>query len=298
MLLTSASSRSLLVLLLVLLPSLPRVAVQAVAHISAGDDVAASDGSPARQQRQQEPGEWRAAASANPLPPPPPPPVPHAGIPQRALTGQPRSERPAPPHPPRRRARRKLAFGAFVQQARDEIPDSEEAPGCAARAGVGYLERWRRLGGTFCALPGRGPATAAPPPEAGGSARALPPPPPEFGSVARCNAHPAADLTACFATNMVFDATAFMGPKKQPDELPAAAKGSVRLGCNQTQPLAAFLRGRLRNEGPRRWLVDAAELVPPADVAGLCAAGGGAVEHAVVFLMRLDGSNAFHNAGR
>lgn len=112
---------------------------------------------------------------------------------------------PPRPRPPRarRRHRRKLAFDYFLHQARLEVPESEEAEGCDARVGAGYVERWRRLGGVFCAPPG------GPPPPAPDARRAPPPPPlpppPEAGSSVRCNAHPAADLTACFVSNMGFD---------------------------------------------------------------------------------------------
>jgi hypothetical protein len=184
----------------------------------------------------------------------------------------------------RRRPWQKLQFDDYVRRAREEVPASEEAEGCDTRVGVGYLQRWRKLGGVYCNA-----SEAAGGGNAGGGGG---------GSRVRCNAQPVADLTACLATNMVIDAKAFAGGGKRPaDGLPRAPPGSVRLGCNATRPVANFLRGRLRNEGPRRWIVDAARLVPAADVDAACA-GAGAVRHAVVFVTRLDGSNAFHNAGR
>ncbi|GBF97886.1 hypothetical protein Rsub_10241 [Raphidocelis subcapitata] len=208
-------------------------------------------------------------------PPPPPPPL-------RALAQL------SPEHharPSRRRAARRAArllrrrhnFDAFFEQAREEraLLSGGAAPpaGCDERVGRGYLERWRGLGAEFC----------APPPGAGG------------GSRVRCNAHPAADLTVCLAEGLVLDSRAFMGAAPAPDGLPRAPHGSVRLGCNATSPLRGYLRGRLANEGPRRWLVDAAEFVGPDAVAPPCA-DAGAVRRAVVFVSRLDGSNAFHNA--
>lgn len=206
--------------------------------------------------------------------------------------GQPRNVLAQLQHVRRWRVRRKLQFDALVQQARDEIPTHEEAPGCSTRVGIGYLERWRKLRGDYC-TPGGTPATTttSPNPYSG-----PPLPPPPFGSMVRCNIHPAVDLTTCLASNMVIDGAAFIGPAKADDEMPAAARESVKLGCNVTQPVESFLRGRLRNEGPRRFVVDAAALVPAEQVALPCA-GAAAVQHAVVFVTRVDGSNAFHNAG-
>ena len=208
--------------------------------------------------------------------------------------------------PPRRRRRHglppKLRFDALLAEARAEVPPESEGPGdCGARAGVGYVERWRRLGGTLCAPPGGSAASSdssggSVSSSSGGSAGGLLAP--EQGSLVRCNAHPAADLTVCAASNLLLDAAAFAGAEKAADALPAAAPGSARVACNRTAPVEGFLRGRLRNEGPRRLVVAAAGRASQADVAAACADGArGAVRHAVVFVTRLDGQNAFHNAG-
>jgi hypothetical protein len=330
---SAAAGLLLGLLLLLLLPSTAGAGAAGVPHAAGrgGGDAPVRPG----------PQPAAAAAAAAVAPPPPPQPPARRALQQRARGEQEAAVARARARRRRARARRKLEFDAFIRAARDAVPARDEAEGCGERVGVGYLERWRKLGGMFCAPTpaggsggggGRGEEgegegggddgegggaqeeegeegsgggnAPARPPRRGGPGSELPAaaaghPPgraPPRGSSVRCNAHPAADLTTCLATNLVLDAAAFVGRGGAAGGLPGAARGSVRLGCIATEPVAGYLRGRLKNEGPRRWLVNAAAHVPPAAVDAACG-GPRAVRHAVVLLTRVDGANAFHNAG-
>lgn len=162
---------------------------------------------------------------------------------------------------------------------------------CSSRYGAGYLARWRKLSGDFC---GDSSSSSSRIVVADAAAEQAP------SSWVRCYAHPAKELTGCVAANMIIDSAALMGTSRQEDALPQARPGAVRLGCQAVPDDAAqpFLRGRLRREGMRRWLVQA-RAAAPAPPAAMQASCGGAstllVRHPVLLLLRLDEYNAFHH---
>lgn len=117
------------------------------------------------------------------------------------------------------------------------------------------------------------------------------------GSTITCHAHPEADISTCLLQNMVLQSSsAFLGSKDGIPGLPNPAAGSIRVSCNRTGDPKAFLRGRLHsNEGSRVWLVQAPAFgVHAAEQQRFCSPDT-VVTHPVLFLMRVDPENAFHN---
>lgn len=113
----------------------------------------------------------------------------------------------------------------------------------------------------------------------------------------QCYAHPEADLSTCLAQNLVLSSTkAFLGSTPHSSELPQPQPGSIQLSCNKAVDPAAFLRGRLQsNEGSRAWLVTAPSFIPPSSQTQAACSGPHAVLHPVLFVLRVDPQNAFHN---
>jgi hypothetical protein len=170
-----------------------------------------------------------------------------------------------------------------MQLAARHLANSDDAstPACSADYGEQYLRRWNKLQDTYCNSSAASAAAAAP----------------STSSSVTCHAHPEADLATCVARNLVLQSsTAFLGKKDGIAGLPNPAAGSIQLSCKQTAEPKAFLRGRVQsNEGSRMWLVQAPQFdVPAADQQRACSAGR-TVQHPVLFLMRVDPENAFHN---
>jgi hypothetical protein len=142
---------------------------------------------------------------------------------------------------------------------------------CLKDYGQQYLARWRKLQGTYCN------STA--------------------GSHVQCYAHPEADISTCFARDLFMTSTnSFIGNAPHSSELPQPQPGSIHLSCQRTQDPATFLRGRLQsNEGSRAWLVTAPAFSSPSSQEQASCGGPQAVAHPVLFLLRVDPQNAFHN---
>jgi hypothetical protein len=169
-----------------------------------------------------------------------------------------------------------------MQLAARHLATSETAstPSCSADYGEQYLRRWNKLQDSYCNSSSTSEALSA------GSSSSV-----------TCHAHPEADLTTCVARNLVLQSSAaFLGRKDGIAGLPNPAAGSIRLSCKQTADAKAFLRGRLQsNEGSRMWLVQAPQFnVPAAEQQQACSTGR-IIQHPVLFLMRVDPENAFHN---
>jgi hypothetical protein len=99
------------------------------------------------------------------------------------------------------------------------------------------------------------------------------------------------------ASNLVLQSsTAFLGKRDGIAGMPNPAAGSIRLSCKRTAEAKDFLRGRLQsNEGSRMWLVQAPQFDVPAEEQQRACSAGNIVQHPVLFLMRVDPENAFHN---
>ena len=91
--------------------------------------------------------------------------------------------------------------------------------------------------------------------------------------------------------------TAFLGSSSpHASELPQPHPGSIQLACNRTADPATFLRGRLQsNEGSRAWLVTAPSFGGLQQAQQASCSGAEAVAHPVLFVLRVDPQNAFHN---
>jgi hypothetical protein len=146
---------------------------------------------------------------------------------------------------------------------------------CLKDYGQQYLDRWRRLQGSYC----NSTADAS------------------TGSHVQCYAHPEADISTCFARDLVLSSTnSFIGNSPHSSELPQPQPGSIHLSCNRTQDPATFLRGRLQsNEGSRAWLATAPAFGVPSSQQQDSCSGPQAVAHPVLLLLRVDPQNAFHN---
>uniref|UniRef100_A0A383V844 Uncharacterized protein n=1 Tax=Tetradesmus obliquus TaxID=3088 RepID=A0A383V844_TETOB len=179
---------------------------------------------------------------------------------------------------------RKLNFEYFLKLATRHLVTSETAstPSCSADYGEQYLRRWNKLQDSYCntSLSSSAAETQT-----------------SISSSVACHAHPEADLATCAARNLVLQSsTAFLGSKDGIAGLPNPAAGSIRLSCKRTADPKAFLRGRLQsNEGSRMMLVQAPQFdVRAAEQARACSAAR-TIQHPVLFLMRVDPENAFHN---
>lgn len=192
--------------------------------------------------------------------------------------------------PQRLRDVRKLQPGHWLKVAARHIPSSKAAQqpddaACLRDYGQLYVERWRALQATYCNSTTTPSSTAS--------------------SHVQCYAHPTADLSTCLARNLLLtSAAAFLGGEGTPhsSELPQPAPGSIQLACSRTTDAPSFLRGRLsNNEGMRAWLVTAPSFGLPqhASTAGTqvqqSCSGAHAVAHPVLFLLRVDPQNSFHN---
>lgn len=146
---------------------------------------------------------------------------------------------------------------------------------CTSRYGAQYIERWRHFSSQFCQSDGSAPGTP--------------------GSTMYCSAHPASDLSACSGHNIILNSIAFMGPKT-PRELPSPMNGSVLMHCQNVQQSQSYLRGRTQKDGLRQWLQDAPQMIAAEQLKNLCSPNATSViQHTVLFLMREDTTNAFHN---
>lgn len=173
---------------------------------------------------------------------------------------------------------------AAVQLAARHLATSETAstPSCSADYGEQYLRRWNKLQDSYCNTSSSSSAAETQT---------------STSSSVTCHAHPEADLATCAARNLVLQSsTAFLGSKDGIAGLPNPAAGSIRLSCKRSADPKAFLRGRLQsNEGSRMMLVQAPQFnVPAAEQARACSEGH-TIQHPVLFLMRVDPENAFHN---
>lgn len=169
-----------------------------------------------------------------------------------------------------------------LQVASKHTSTAGDEAACLKDYGRQYLERWRRLQGAYCNTTTAGPAQSYPV---------------ALHSHVQCYAHPEADISTCLAQNLVLtSADAFLGSKPHQSELPQPNSGSIQLSCSRAVDPAVFLRGRLQsNEGSRAWLITSPSFVPGNDqVQGLCS-GPQAVSHPVLFVLRVDPQNAFHN---
>lgn len=146
---------------------------------------------------------------------------------------------------------------------------------CLKDYGQQYLDRWRKLQGTYCN------STAEP----------------RTGSNVHCYAQPEADISTCFARDLILTSTnSFIGNSPHNSELPQPQPGSIHLSCNRTADPATFLRGRLQsNEGSRAWLVTAPTFGVASSQQQASCSGPQAVSHPVLFVLRVDPQNAFHN---
>jgi hypothetical protein len=173
-----------------------------------------------------------------------------------------------------------LNDACFSSQAAARHIDAEHSPAanaaCLKHYGQQYLERWRSLQGAYC----------------NSSSAVL------QGSHVQCWAHPEADLSTCYVQDLLLTSTSsFLGRHPHSSQLPQPAAGSIQLACNRTADPKSFLRGRLQsNEGSRAWLVTAPTFKAPSntDLKGPCA-GMHVVAHPVLFLLRVDPQNAFHD---
>lgn len=141
-----------------------------------------------------------------------------------------------------------------------------------------YLDRWRALQGTYCNASTSDAVSSS-------------------SSHVQCYAHPEADLSTCMVQNLFLSSTiAFLGDTPHTSELPQPAPGSIRLACNRSSTPSQFLRGRLQtNEGSRAWLVTAPSFGSPSTQLQRSCSSQQAVPHPVLFLLRVDPENSFHN---
>lgn len=174
---------------------------------------------------------------------------------------------------------KKLQAGFWLKLAAKHSTRSDDADAaCQKDYGQPYLDRWRKLQGTYCNSRSSTTSAAA-------------------SSHVQCYAHPEADLSTCFARDLVLTSTtAFIGSTPHSSELPQPRPGSIHLSCNRTIDPGRFLRGRLQsNEGSRAWLVTAPAFGPASTKLKAACSGPQAVAHPVLFVLRVDPQNAFHN---
>ncbi len=183
----------------------------------------------------------------------------------------------------------------WLDRAKAELKQQGESASsdeCSANYGSVYLERWRKLSGFYCKsnsggssssgifgrwgvrkggghYPGAAAAAAAAAANVGSSP----------ASWVQCFAQPVVKLTGCVASNMLLNSTDFMGAKQdgmlpnstaiKRDGMPDARPGSVQFGCKVVPNSRTFLRGRLHEEGMKRWLIMAqlSSNAAPADAA-------------------------------
>lgn len=175
---------------------------------------------------------------------------------------------------------KKLQPGFWLKVAAKHTRTDAADAACQKDYGQPYLDRWRKLQGTYCNSSSSSSTTA------------------DASSHVQCYAHPEADLSTCFARDLVLTSTtAFTGSTPHSSELPQPRPGSIHLACNRTTTdPSRFLRGRLQsNEGSRAWLVTAPAFGPASTKLQAVCSGPQAVAHPVLFLLRVDPQNAFHN---
>lgn len=172
---------------------------------------------------------------------------------------------------------KKLQAGFWLKVAAKQTRNGDEDAACHKDYGQPYLDRWRKLQGTYCNSSSSTTAAAS--------------------SHVQCYAHPEADLSTCFARDLVLTSTtAFTGSTLHSSELPQPRPGSIHLSCNRTTDPSRFLRGRLQsNEGSRAWLVTAPAFGPASAKLQAACSGPQAVAHPVLFVLRVDPQNAFHH---
>jgi hypothetical protein len=169
---------------------------------------------------------------------------------------------------------KKLQAGFWLKVAAKHARTNDADAACQKDYGQPYLDRWRKLQGSYCNSSSS-----------------------NTNSHVQCYAHPEADLSTCFARDLVLTSTpGFTGSTPHSSELPQPQPGSIHLSCNRTADPARFLRGRLQsNEGSRAWLVTAPAFGPASTQLQAACSGPQAVAHPVLFVLRVDPQNAFHN---
>lgn len=197
------------------------------------------------------------------------------------------SQQPAtqPPKPDLRYDIRKWLLFAGADAARHGTHISGS---CNANHGLGFLEEFKLNTGNLCGPPAEGQACSS----------------------VKCSAYPVEHRgLACWATNIVINASGLLGPEVPPGfqqhskYLPAGLAGSVKFNCHMQQPADTPAGTRtLWQSGAGDSLKG--ELLPwfkpptavkDADAVETHCRQDDNIEHPVIFVVRLDPTNPYHH---